>query len=71
MSRAIYIQLFQNINRDVSPLVKFATHSRLVSYVGKLVAPVDWDNIMQNDIFRGRDVKSFYDFLKSCHYGCP
>ena len=39
MSSAIYIQLFLNINRDVSALVKFATRSGLVSYVGKVVAP--------------------------------
>ena len=44
LSRAIYIQLFQNINRDKTELVKFATRSGLVSYVGKVLAPGDWDN---------------------------
>ena len=40
------MQLFENTNRDVSALVKFATRSGLVSYVGKVVAPGDWDNII-------------------------
>ena len=52
-SSGIYIQLFLNTNRDVSALVKLATRSGLVSYVGKVVAPGDWDNITRNIIFRG------------------
>ena len=47
LSSAIYIQLFLNISRDVSALVKFATRSKPVSYVGKVVAPGDWDNIIR------------------------
>ena len=69
LSSSIYIQLFLNINRDVSALVKFATRSWLVSYVGKVVAPGDWHNIIQNIIYRGREGKSFYDIHKSCHFG--
>ena len=42
-----------------------------MSYVGKVVAPGDWDNIIRNDIFRGIEGKSFYDIHKSCHFGCP
>ena len=41
--------------------MKFATRSEIVSYVGKVVAPGDWDNIIRNVIFRGREGKSFYD----------
>ena len=44
------MQLFQNINRYVSVLVKFATRSGLVSYVGKVVTPGDWDNVIRNVI---------------------
>ena len=51
--------------------MKFATRSWLVSYVGKVVAPSDLDNIILNVIFRGREGKSFYDIHKSCHFGCP
>ena len=43
--------------------MKFATRSGIVSYVGKVVAPGDWDNIIRNVIFRGREGKSFYDNL--------
>ena len=73
LSSAIYIQLFLNSNSDVSALVKGATRSGLVSYVGKVVAPGDWDNIIQSVIFRGREGKSFYNNIihKSCHFGCP
>ena len=71
LSNAIYIQLFLNINRDVSELVKFATRSGLVSYVGKVVAPGDWDSIIRNVIFRDREGKSFYNIHKSGHFGCP
>ena len=71
LTRAISIQLFQSINRDVSALAKFATRSGLVSYVRKVVALGDWDNIIQNVIFRGREVKSFYDIHKSWHFGSP
>ncbi len=59
LSGIIYIQLFLNINRDVSALVKFDTRSGNVSYVGKVVTPDDWDNIIRNIIFRGIDWKSF------------
>ena len=38
---------------------------------GKVLAPGDWDNIIRNVIFRGREVKSFYDIHKSCHFGSP
>ena len=41
--------------------MKFATRSWIVSYVGKVVTPGDWDNIIRNVIFRGREGKSFYD----------
>ena len=51
LSSAIYMELFLNINRDVSELVKFATHSGLVSYVGKVESRGDWDNIIRNVIF--------------------
>ena len=71
LSNAIYIQLFLNINGDVSAPVKVTTRSGLVSYVGKIVAPGDWDNIIRNVIFRGRDGKSFYNIHKSCNFGCP
>ena len=57
LSSAIYIQLFLNINRDVLALVKIATRSVLVSYAGKVVAPSDWDNIIRNVMFRGREEK--------------
>ena len=40
--------------------MKFATLSGIVSYVGKVVAPGDWDNIIRNVIFRGREGKSVY-----------
>ena len=50
--------------------MKFATRRWLVSYVGKVVAPGDWGNIILNVIFRGREGKSFYDIHKSCHLGC-
>ena len=53
LSSTIYIQTFLNINRDLRALVKFATRSWLVSYVGKVVAPGDWGNIILNVIFRG------------------
>ena len=46
-----------NINCDVSALVKCATLSGIVSCVGKVVAPGDWDNIIRNVIFRGREGK--------------
>ena len=68
LSSAIDIQLFLNINCDVSAFVKCATRSGLVSYVDKVAAPGDWDNVIRNVIFRGRKGKSFY---KSCHFGCP
>ena len=71
LSSAIYIQLSLNINRDVSVLVKFATRSEFVSYVGKVVAPGEWDNIIRNVIFRGIEENSFYNIHKSCHFGCP
>ena len=29
--------------------MKFATRSGVVSYVGKVVAPGDWDNIIRNE----------------------
>ena len=45
------LQPFLNINCDVSALVKFATRSGIVSFVGKVVAPGDWDNIIRNVIF--------------------
>ena len=67
----VYLQPFLNINCDVSARVKFATRSGIVSYVGKVVSPGDWDNIIRNVIFRGREGKSFYDIHKSCHFGCP
>ena len=70
LSTTIYIQLFININRDVSALVKFATRSVFVSCVGEVVAPGDSDNIIRNVIFRGREGKSFYNIHKSCHFGC-
>ena len=35
--------------------MKFATRTGIVSYVGKVVAPGDWDNIIRNVIFRGRE----------------
>ena len=54
-----------------SELVKFPTRSWIVSYVGKVVTPGDWDNIIRNVIFRGREGESFYDIHKSCHVGCP
>ena len=66
----MYIQLSLNNNRDVSALVKFATRRGLVSYVGKVEAPGDWDNIIRNVIFRGIEGKSFYDIHKSFHFGC-
>ena len=66
LSNAIYIQLFLNSNRDVSVLVKWATRSGLMSYVGKVAAPGDWDDIIRNVIFRGREGKSFYNIYKSC-----
>ena len=65
-SSVIYIPSFINTNRDVSGLVKRATRSGLVSYVGKVVGPGDWDNITRNAIFRGREEKSFYNIHKSC-----
>ena len=71
LPRAIYIQLFQNLNRDESGLVKFAARGGIVAYVGKVVAPGDWHNIIRNVIFRRREMKSFYDIHKSCHFGCP
>ena len=74
LSSAIYIQLFLNINRDVSEVVKFATRCGLVSYVGNVVATSDWDNIIRNAIFLGREGKSFYKIHKSCrrrHFRCP
>ena len=70
LSSAMYIQLSLNIKRDVSALVKFATRRGLVSYVGKVVASGDWDNIIRNVIFRGMKGKSFYDIHKSFHFGC-
>ena len=71
LSSAIYIQPFLNINCDVSALVKSLLVVGLCPYVGKVVAPGDWDNIIRNVIFRGREGKSFYDINKSCHFGCP
>ena len=70
LSSAIYIQLFINIDREVSALVTFSTRSGLVSYVGKVVAHGDGDSIIRNVIFRGREGKSFYNIHKSCHFGC-
>ena len=67
----VNIQLFLNINRDVSGLVKGATRSGLMSYVGKVAAPSDWDDIIRNVIFRGREGKSFYNIHKCCLFGCP
>ena len=55
LSSAIYIHPFLNINRDVSALVNFATHSVSVSYLEKVVAPGDWDNIIRNVSIRGRE----------------
>ena len=69
LSSFIYIQLFLNINRDVSVLVKCATHSGLVSYIGNVAAPGDWDNIIRNVIYRGREGKSFYSIHKFFHFG--
>ena len=43
--------------------MKFATRSGIVSYVGKVVAPGDWDNIIRNVIFRGREGKPFYELF--------
>ena len=54
LSTIIYIQLFLNFNRDISAQVKFAARSGLMSYVGTVIAPGDWDNIIRNAIFRGR-----------------
>ena len=71
LSSDIYIHLFLNINRDVSGLIKCATHSGLVSYVRKVTAPGDLDDIIRNVIFRGRDVESFYNIHKSCLFECP
>ena len=51
LSNAIYIQLFLNINRNVSALVKFATRSGLVAYISKVVAPGNGDNVIRNVIF--------------------
>ena len=48
LSSDIYIQLFLNINRGVSALVKCDIRSGLVSYVGKVAAPGDWDDIIRN-----------------------
>ena len=62
------LQLFKNINRDVSALVKFATRSGFEFYVGKIG---DCDNVIRNVIIRVREVKSFNDIHKSCHSGCP
>ena len=39
--------------------MKCATLSGIVSYVGKVVAPGDWDNIIRNVIFRGREGNNF------------
>ena len=41
-----FIYSYLKTNRDVSELVKFATRSGIVSHVGKVVAPVDCDNII-------------------------
>ena len=65
------MELFLKINRDVSALVKFAPHSGLVSYVGKVEARGDWHNIIRNAIFRGREGKSFYNIHKFRRFGCP
>ena len=53
--------------------MKCATGSGLVFHVGRggAVAPGDWDNIIQNVIFRGIEGKSFYNIHKSCTFGCP
>ena len=42
--------------------MKLATLSGIVSYVGKVVAPGDWDNIIRNVIFRGREGNYFTIF---------
>ena len=47
------------------------TRSGLMYDVGKVAAPGDWDGIIRNFIFRGREGKSFYNIHKSCLLGCP
>ena len=42
--------------------MKFATRSGIVYYVGKVVAPGDWDNIIRNVTFRGREENHFTIF---------
>ena len=59
------IQPFLKINRDVSELVKFATRVGLVSYVGKVVAPGDWDNIIRNVILEAERINNVTIFTNA------
>ena len=51
LTSAIHVRIFLNINRGVSVLVKFATRSGHVHYVGKVVGAGDGVDIYTNRHF--------------------